>query len=72
MREYLIHLRMKQNESQQSVADSLGISRQYYSLIESGERQKNMDITLLSKLSDVFHIPLAEMVELERNNLQTD
>ena len=67
-----MQLRVKQNESQQSVADALGISRQYYSLIESGERQKNMDITLLSKLSDVFGIPLAEMVEMERNSPQIE
>lgn len=66
MREYLVRLRTQRNESQQDVADALGISRQYYSMIESGERQKRMDITLIAAIAVHFGIPITEVVDYER------
>lgn len=51
MRDYLISLRSTHKLSQQDVADMVGISRQYYNAIENGNRQKKMDITLLSRES---------------------
>ncbi len=42
MRVYLKRLRSEKNESQQQVADKLGITRQYYNMIETGERQKDL------------------------------
>lgn len=65
-REYLAALRKKQNESQQDVADALGISRQYYCMIEAGDRQKRMDVMLISALSAHFGIPVTEIVSMER------
>lgn len=65
-RAYLTALRKKQNESQQDVADALGISRQYYCMIEAGDRQKRMDIMLISALSAHFSVPVAEIVAAER------
>lgn len=65
MREYLIKLREKQNESQQDVANSLGISRQYYAMIENGTRQKRMDVILLADIADHFGISAAEIVRME-------
>lgn len=47
------------------MAGKLGISESYYCLIENGERQKRMDISLISKLSNVLEIPIAELVNLE-------
>lgn len=46
VRKYLICLREQRNETQQLVADSIGLTRQYYQQIESGDRQKRMDIVL--------------------------
>lgn len=66
MRKYLVTLREKQNESQQDVADALGISRQYYAMIENGTRQKHMGITLLVGIANIFGIPLEQAVQLER------
>lgn len=66
MRKYLIKLREKQNESQQDVANAIGISRQYYSMIESGERQKRMDIVLISSLARHFGVSEAEIVKFEQ------
>lgn len=69
-REYLARLREKQNESQQDVANALGISRQYYCMIESGDRQKQMDIMLLSGLANHFGIPVAELAAIEQRTAQ--
>lgn len=67
MRNYLVDLRMKQNESQQNVADAIGISRQYYAMIESGERQKKMDIMLATALSNHFNISAATIIDYEQS-----
>jgi transcriptional regulator with XRE-family HTH domain len=48
------------------MAENLEITQQYYSLIENGDRQKKMDIGLLSKLSDALNIPIADLIEMER------
>lgn len=65
MRKYLVELREKRNESQQSVADALGISRQYYSMIEGGERQKKMDIVLVTAIANHFSIAATEILRQE-------
>lgn len=67
MREYLKLLRESRNMTMQYVADKIGISRQYYQQIEAGERQKKMDITLLTKLSDLFCISLVDIAEKEKS-----
>lgn len=66
MREYLKRLREEKQMSMQDVADKIGISRQYYQMIEYGERQKKMDITLVKKISDVFNVPLSEIISEEQ------
>lgn len=66
VRKYLMTLREQQNESQQNVADALGISRQYYSMIENGDRQKRMDVMLIAAISTHFCVPVAEIVAHER------
>lgn len=58
-RQYLVDLRTKANESQQDVAKAIGISRQYYGFIESGERQKRMDITLATRLARHFSVDIS-------------
>lgn len=71
MREYLAKLRQQRNESQQDVAEAIGISRQYYRMIETGERQKRMDIILISALAKHFGISEAEIVNLEKKQHQS-
>lgn len=69
LREYLVDLRERRNESQQDVADALGISRQYYCMIENGDRQKRMDVTLIAGLANHFGISVAEFVSLEQKSV---
>ena len=56
MRLYLRELRINKNITQQMVADVVGITRQYYNMIETGERQKKLSIGMARKLADVFGV----------------
>lgn len=67
MREYLKKLREDKGLTLQNVADKIGISKQYYHLIENGERQRKMDITLVKSLSSVFEVPLETIINYEQN-----
>ncbi len=65
MREWLRKSRKDKQITMSDMARKLGISESYYCLIENGERQKRMDISLLTKLSDILGIPISEIVKLE-------
>ena len=65
MREYLKLMRESMGLSLQDMADKIGISRQYYQLIENGERQKKMDITLVKSIATIFGVPLETIIEQE-------
>ena len=65
MREWLKKLRLKRNLSQQNVADELGITQQYYNLIENGERQSKMTIDTAQKLAKIFDVPLDFILQNE-------
>lgn len=67
MREWLLNARKEKKLTQSEMAKKLDISEAYYSYIEAGIRQKNMDITLVSKLSSEFNIPIETIVELEKS-----
>ncbi len=63
MREWLVNLRG--NNTQGCIAEKLGISQQYYSYIENGERQKRMDIQMCERIAEVFGISVAEVIKYE-------
>lgn len=65
MREYLRYLREINQISMQSAANHIGISRQYYQQIEAGERQKKMDITLVTALASLFSVSVEEIISQE-------
>lgn len=62
MREYLVQRRKELNLSQQDVADALGISRQYYSAIEQGIRQKKLEITLVVGLAKALKTTITDII----------
>ena len=66
MREYLKQLRTEKGLTMQDVADAFGISRQYYEMIESGDRQKKMDFTIVTKISTLFGISMEKIAEYEQ------
>lgn len=66
MREWLKELRENSKMSQQNIADRLGITQNYYSMIELGTRMPKMTIEMAEKLSDALGVPLATILENER------
>jgi len=65
MREWLKDVRTKAGKSQDDVAKELDISLSYYNMIEQGKRQNPMDLTLCTKLSKIFSLPILQIVEFE-------
>lgn len=64
-REYLITLRNKKGLTQLDISKSMGISESYYNLIEQGQRQKHMNITILYRLSKALEVPVKTLVNKE-------
>ena len=65
MRDWLKEKRVECGFTMAQMASKLEITEAYYSLIESGERQKKMDVAIAAKLSAVFGIPLKQIVKFE-------
>ena len=72
MRTWLRDARLKSGKTMAEVAEALGISESYYCYIEAGDRQKNMDITLVMKLSKIFSLSIQQIVELEEEHHDKD
>lgn len=67
MRDWLIDARKSANLTQKQIASRLGITEGYYSYIESGERQKQMDITFAVKLAEVLGVPIQTVIDHEKS-----
>ena len=65
MREWLKNCREAKGYTMKVMARKLDISECYYCAIESGSRQKKMDIALASSLASILDIPIAEIVRHE-------
>ena len=66
MRLWLKAIRKEKGMTLSEVALAIGISESYYCLIENNDRQKCMDISLISKISSVLDIPISEIIRLEQ------
>lgn len=69
MRDWLKKSREAKGVTMSEMARKLDISEGYYCLIENGKRQKKMDITLLTRISSVLDLPLADAVSLEATKI---
>lgn len=65
MREWLKTLRKDNGLTAAELAEKLGISESYYCLIENGERQKKMDIVLVTRIAEVLNKSIVEIINLE-------
>lgn len=66
MRDWLKTLRNEKGLTMKDVGEQLGISESYYSMVEAGERQKKMDLTVASGLSTIFGLSVSDIVDLEQ------
>ena len=65
MRTWLKEKREDAGFSMSLIARKLDISESYYCMIEKGERQKNLDFSLVVKLSEIFNVPLNTIADYE-------
>ena len=65
MRSWLKELRESKGYSQQFVANVLGISQQYYCYIENRERQVDLALSTITKLSKCFDVTVEKIIEYE-------
>ena len=70
-RDYLKALRTERNLTTQEVAEAIGISKQYYSMIETGISQKRMDLTLVRRIADFFGVSIEWVAEQEKQLEET-
>lgn len=68
MREWLKEARLARKLTQKQMADAVGVTEAYYSLIESGDRQKKIDLTLALRLGTALGLSIAEVAKLEEAN----
>lgn len=72
MRKWLKELREGKELSQAVVAKQLSISQHYYCMIENGERQKDLDLSIVMKLSEIFGVSVEWIAEQENNGGKTN
>lgn len=65
LKKWLKKLRENKKLSQLEVAKKLDISESYYCLIENGERQKDLDLSLVLKLSKLFDVSVDYIIAEE-------
>lgn len=65
MRTYLKKLRKKAGLTQNDVAERIGVGASTYTMIELGERQKDMNLSLVEKLAEVFGVPVGDIIAEE-------
>ncbi|MBR2181533.1 MAG: helix-turn-helix transcriptional regulator [Oscillospiraceae bacterium] len=66
MRKWLKKLREEKGLSQERIAEKLGVVQGYYSMIETGERQKNLDLSLAVKLAEILGVSVEYIIEQEK------
>ena len=69
MREWMEQARKNCGLTMKTAGEKLGISESYYSMIERGARQQNLDIALAAKMSCVFGVSLEYIVEQEQTHI---
>lgn len=67
MREWLRNARLGRGFTMKRLADELHISESYYCSIENGYRQKDMDISLVEKISKSLRIPVSQILKFEQS-----
>ncbi len=65
MRSWLRDLRLSKKLTQKELASMIGVSQTMYSRIENGDRQKDMDLSIASKIANIFRISLKRINEFE-------
>ena len=71
MREWLRNARLGKGFTMKRLADELHISESYYCSIENGYRQKDIDISLVEKISKSLRVPVSQILKFEQSQRTT-
>lgn len=66
MRDWLKSKRLEKGLTMAQMAGELGITESYYSNIEAGKRQKELDLTIAAQLAQILHMSIEEIVACEK------
>ena len=66
MRNWLKELRKQKGMLQKEVAEKIGLTQSNYNMIEKGERQDDMSLSIIEKLSEVFDVSILYIIEQEQ------
>lgn len=67
-RKWLIDLRGKM--LQKELAEKCGIEASTLCMIENGQRQLDISLSMLERIAEAFNMPISEIVELEKAYLK--
>lgn len=71
MRKWLRDARQERGFTMKQMADALHISESYYCSIENGYRQRDMDISLVTKISTTLKLPAKQILKFEQSQRTT-
>lgn len=71
MRKWLRKMRESRGMTQGQVAISLGITQSSYCKIENRDRQADLNLSITSKLANIFGISIDEIVQMEKEKKET-
>jgi transcriptional regulator with XRE-family HTH domain len=69
MREWLKRLREENGLTMKEMGAKLGISESYYCTIESGNRQRDMNLSIAGGISSIFEISMDQVLEYEADKV---
>ena len=67
IRSYLLKHRKQNNKSLHAMAEALGVSRNYYNLLEKGKKGDKMTLATAYKIATLFKISLEDVLDLEND-----
>lgn len=65
MRDYLIKARNAAGLTQLEASKRLSISQNYLSNLETGKRQKSLNVATLKVFSKIYNVPLVDLILAE-------
>ncbi|MBR0294608.1 MAG: helix-turn-helix transcriptional regulator [Bacilli bacterium] len=69
-RMYMVNARLKKNLSMRKVAESIGVTHQHYSRIESGYSKGRISLKIMGLIAETLDIPLQDLYDSEMDYLR--
>ena len=67
IRSYLMKYRKQNKKSLHDIAEALGVSRNYYNLLEKGKKGDKMTLAIANKIANLLEITLDDVLNLEND-----